>query len=618
MRGDGRQRADMFSEAVFAGLTYRCMDVEAAKGCCGRVFPYAVGLEPFFERFDPGQTYRRGGDVKVAVPFNMENNSWCVFRFKIPLSDEVNWERFNSLLSSLSAFCGVGSFEVFGNKDGVEFLVGSSSEQLAAVLCGAFQRFFPDLVVMRAEDPFVKLKAERLCLFDLFPAPPYYRRMSCGGISSLSGFVKILSGLPSGAFGFFQVLFCPVRNDWQYNVRALRHAEELLGGQAPFGRTPVGMVKDLSRPLFAVAVRFGCTSGDRRIVGSLRNFCGSFVHAGKPLRYRTEKNFVKAIGKQKLFEMLVRRLAYCPGMILGSDELSNNFVHFPDKSVKSFGVRLDVARGFRVPARLMQDGRPLGFNYALSRRVLVRLPASEHNKSLWLIGRSRYGKSNSMKRQAVYHAERGDGICFIDPHRLAAFEFLGMLSEKAAGRVVLLDFDDEEYVLDFNPFDEDDKTGYGRLSVEFVNSFKHLFDATSFHRMSHLLRMAVYALFVLKKNLSSIPVLFSKGSSGELLRREVAARADNAEVRRFWREEFYTYPKEAFAPIVNRFSELLMDDRALRIFSREKSKVRIDRVMDEGKILVVPLPSSVDVACVVGGLLLAKLQKCGLARTGRA
>ena len=606
---------DDFSREIFVGGTYHSFIAEVRKGCVKDVLAGAVCLEPFFESFDPTRIYREGKSVRVSVPYNVDNSSWFVCRMKVPLFDKVDWDRFDFLLSRLSAFSGVVSFEIFGNKERVEFFVGSSSVQLVSVLRGVLQGVFPELVVVEADDPFVNLDSSSLRVFDLFPMPPYHRRMSCG-FSSLAGFLKTISALPRGEFGFFQALFVPVRNDWQGNVSSLLKAEAVLDGRCPFGRTSSGMVKDLSRPFFSVAVRFGCVSKDKGVVGALRNFCGSFLHSGKPFCFRTERDFAKVLGREKVSEMLVKRIAYCPGFVLDSGELAN-FVHFPDSSVKCFGVRLDVARGFRVPERLLQDGRPLGFNYSSGRKVLVRLPASEHNKSLWLLGRSRYGKSNSMKRQAAYHAERGDGVCFIDPHRLAAFEFLGMLSPKAAERVVFLDFDDEEYVLDYNPFDEGDEESFGRLSVEFVNSFKHLFDAVSFHRMSHLLRMAVYALFVLGKNLSSIPVLFSRSSSGELLRKEVVARANNGEVRRFWREEFYAYPREAFAPVVNRFSELLMDARALRVFSREKNKVRIDRAMDEGKILVVALPSSVDVACVVGGLLLAQLQKAGLARTGR-
>lgn len=596
MRGD-------FADAVNVGGTYHSYLAETSKGCDKRVFPFGVRLEPLFESFDPSQIFKMGSCPCAAVP-SSKSNEWFVCKVKVPLFEKVDWSRFDFLLSSLSAFNGTVSFEVFGNKDGVSFLFGTSSRQLLAVLRGVLQAVFPELVLVETEDFFANVKVVRL--FDVFPVPPYHRRMSCG-FSFLPAFLKAVSALPKSEFGFFQALFVPVRNDWHSNVSALLRAEAVLEGRSPFGRTPAGLVKDVSRPFFAVAARFGCSSA--RLVCELRNVCGSFVMGGKPFCFRTEKSFGDVAG------MLQRRAVFCPGFILDCGELAN-FVHFPDSSVK--GVRLDVAKGFKVSERLLGAGRPLGFNYSSGKEVLVCLPDSEHNKCLWLLGRSRYGKTNSMKRQAAYHAERGDGVLFVDPHRLAAFEFLGMLSEQAAERVVFLDFDDKDFVLDYNPFDEDDRSSYGRLSVEFVNSFKHLFEASSFHRMAHLLRMAVYALFVLKKNISSVPVLFSRTQSGETMRRLVAAKADNAEVRRFWREEFQTYPKEAFSPIVSRFSELLMDDRALRIFSREKSKVRIGRALDDGLVVVVALPSSVDVASIIGGLLLAQVQKAALARTGGA
>jgi hypothetical protein len=623
MSGDGEERMAVFAKEVFAGCTFNSLFVESSKGCVKKIFSYPVMLEPLYERFDATRIYRRGKNVNIAVANDKVCGEWFVCRLKVPLFDKVDWDRVEAVLFRLSGFCGVVSFEVFVCGNDVTFFLGCSSKQLLGVLCGVWQGAFPGLVVLECDDSFMRLRAVKggLCFFDLYPSPPYYRRMNGERlVSSLASFIKIASGLKGGECCFYQTLFCPVRNDWHFNVRSLVASESFLGARSPFGKTASGMVKDLCKPLFAVAVRFGCVSKNSGVASALRNFCGSFLHVGKPFCFRTEKDFGKVLSKREISEMLLKRIAYCPGFILDSGELCS-FVHFPDSSVKSFSLSMDVAKkSFRVPKELLGAGRPLGFNCASGKEVLVRLPDSLHNKGCWLIGRSRSGKSTTITNQFCWHVENVDnlgGACLIDPHRVTAREILGFLPLSVVGRTAFLDFDDDSYVLDYCPFDEDNEEFFGRMSTEIVNSLKNLFDAGNYYRMSHLLGRAVYALFVLKKNLSTIPVLFSRTAEGERLRKEVVAKVRNVEVQRFWQSDYYSYGREAFMPISNRLSSLFMDFKAQRIFSREKNKVDIGRFMDEGWAVLVALPSSVDISCTIGGMLAADFQKASFLRVGR-
>ncbi|MFH1803070.1 MAG: hypothetical protein ABH864_06525 [archaeon] len=605
-----------FAENIFRGCTHNALLAEAGKGCSKEVFEKRVCLEPAFERFDPSRVYRHGDCFRSAVFDDGKVGGWCVFGLRLPLVDELDWDLFGGVLCGLSAFGGVASFEVVGNSGGVCFLAGSSDEELAGVLRGQLVGGVPGLVAVEKSDPFRCVDVSRLVVFDLFPSMPWYRRLSVGGLGGLKDFCRIISGLSEDEFGFFQVLFVPVRNDWHFGVKALLKAEDLLGGRCPFGKSSAGMVKDLSRPFFAVAVRFGCSSTNKEVVSALRVFCGSFVLGGRPFQFRSEKDFIGKVGIEGLQSMLSDRVVFCPGFVLDAGELAG-FVHFPDKSVLSCGVRLEVAKGFRVPSALINCGRPLGINKGLGVDVLVCLPDSLNNRGAWLLGRARSGKSTSLEHEFCWHASRGECVFLLDPHRVTAEKVIGLLPESCVERSAFFDFDADDFVLQFNPFCEEREELFGRLSVEFVSVLKTLFDASHFYRMSHLLSRAVYALFVLKKNLSTIPVLFSRGAEGDRLRREVVSRTSNAEVRRFWKSEFYSYPREAFTPIINRLSSLFLDAKALRIFSSEKNAVDVAGFMREGWSVSVALPSSYDLCVTVGGMLSAQVRNEGLFRAGK-
>ena len=87
------------------------------------------------------------------------------------------------------------------------------------------------------------------------------------------------------------------------------------------------------------------------------------------------------------------------------------------------------------------------------------------------------------------------------------------------------------------------------------------------HRMNHLMGMAIHALFDLKRNLISLPVLLSRTADGERMRKQVVHTTNNPRVRSFYQTEYYTYSLEAFSPLLNRFSSLFLDESAYRVFS---------------------------------------------------
>lgn len=617
-----QQRIQDFMTDMFLGNARNNYQYECSRWSLPAVSPYQICAEPLFELFEPIQTYsqstatsRWGG--KFRRPVSSSNR--VIKEVKLNYFEKVEWAKFENLLNCFSGFKDSVGFEIFFQNGSVTFLIGSHSLEQLNIVCNVFQSYFPGVVFREVSDPLLTLKecGEGLFVCDFYCSAPYHKKVASDRtVGCLNSVFKTFSGLKSGECGFYQVVFEPTKDDWGKNIRALSAAEKLAVNTYPSGASPTDGVKDTGLPLYACLIRLGCVvRKDSSVVDSIRQFGGCFVHGGKALSFRTEKDFLEVIKKQDLFEMVGGRHGFCTGMLLDSRELAS-FVYFPDRSISSFGLKINFSRGLMVSNALL-SGRPIGHSCSSGSDEVICLPVNIQNKCVWILGTARKGKSVSMTNQFLWLAKKGEGACFIDPHRTTVFELLGLLPDEVLGRVVYLDFDDDGYVVDFNPFDEADSESFGRLTIEFVNSFKNLFEAASFHRMSHLLRMAVYALFVLKKNLNSIPVLFSRTSEGDALRQAVVVNCGNEEVRRFWKSEFYSYRKDAFSPILNRFSALLMDAKASRIFSREKNKIYLTEIMDSGKLLLVALPNSIDVSGIIGGMMIAQFQKCAFARTAK-
>ena len=268
--------------------------------------------------------------------------------------------------------------------------------------------------------------------------------------------------------------------------------------------------------------------------------------------------------------------------------------------------------------RLTGDGIPLGCNTARGIPVNVVQPLAQHNRSSWLIGRSRSGKSSALVHRCRFLAQQGHGFLLLDAHRTTAFDVLGVLDGIDPSLITFLDFDAGMPVA-YNLFSHSYPEEYGRLTTEYLHSFKHLFGTDAFHRTNHLLGNAIYACLALPEaNLATIPLLFSKTPAGEQLRRRVIALVQNPAVRRFWQEEFPTYRPDAFSPLSNRFSAFLIDDRTLRMFTQDQNVVDIAQWMDEGRVVIIAPPQSIEAAGIVGGCLIAQAKQAAFRRTGTA
>lgn len=608
--------AELFSANASNNYLLECM-----RASNSAIYPEPVSLEPAYEPFDATQTYRTQKDVKLTQQDKELPKQWHTEALKFSLEDEVFWQRFDALHSSLSGLNSTISYEIYVTNNKATIQVGTSNKQALSALCNVWQTYYPKTVITETQDAFNSLGTYTgdLSLVDLYCEAPYYKKIMTDNEAGLiSHLLKAFSGLGSGECGFLQIIYVPAKNNWALNIKTLLKAEGALGARSPYGQTTSSEAKDASKPIYACAARIGTVTKNNDAVNrGMEAIAGLFMHQSKPLKHRTQKEYFETIGKNKTIEMLTKRTTYSSGMLLTSEELAG-IAYLPDKSIIGIGIALDIAKGFKPSQRIM-NGRPLGTNNATGKDLIVCLPDDSRNKCLYIAGTSQMGKSTNINHQITYLATQGHcGVGLIDPHRTTAYDLLETLPKSAKDRTIFADFDDPQYSIEYNPFDEDDPESYGRLASEAVNSLKNLFEAESFNRMSHILRMCAYALYVLKKNLSTIPTLLSKNSSeGAALRRETIEKANNVEVARFWREEYNGYKEEAFSPILNRLSALFADTHVLRIFSCTKNKLNIKHIMDKQKIVIVALPASIDSSKIIGGLLIAQIQKCALSRTAK-
>ena len=137
-------------------------------------------------------------------------------------------------------------------------------------------------------------------------------------------------------------------------------------------------------------------------------------------------------------------------------------------------------------------------------------------------------------------------------------------------------------------------------------------------RSEHLLRMALLALLEFP-GLSLLDL--NRFLSDAKWRESLGARVKNELVRKFWSEEFPKLPErlaaDSLSPLQNKVGALVGNPILRRILGQPKSKLRLEKILAEGKILLVNLSRGrigLDGCILLGSMLLSLAEAAGLSR----
>lgn len=285
----------------------------------------------------------------------------------------------------------------------------------------------------------------------------------------------------------------------------------------------------------------------------------------------------------------------------------------------------DLADEKTVAARLMEraienarepaadaassDGIDLGVTETKAR---VFLGDALRNRHLYIIGKTRTGKTTLMTNIMKRDIRLGRGVCFIDPHGDAADDLLNSIAPKRHADVLYFD-PSSPTAPAFNPL----RLVYppAKLTEDLLSTFKMFFGESWGPRMEHILRYAFLALLADPEPhcLADLKTLLLDTT----YRARVISRLAHPALRDYWREEFSKAPSNAVQPIVNKLSAFLAPMSDLeRVFSETHNDIDFTEVLD-GKILIVNLAKGKigeEPSRLLGGLFAACIQQAALAR----
>lgn len=567
------------------------------------------------------------------------------YRVWISPNQPFNWNCFELFLKQLSLVTYRVGLEIAGNQERIVITMLCHRVDAPIVATAFHGKLRFCRLSLQKDSSLADMEPEAwkdVSFNDYYPAPPYSHLLTRPEELHTSPYeclITALANLPRPAVGFYQALFQPVSSDhnWHRNIETLLDLEYIVGLSNSMGHSPhylqqapsgslvqmAGQVETKAhndKPFYCTACRLavlGAGEARQDYLKSLAVFSSLFQHGGRPLCFLTEADYRTALSPPQIREMFLQGLAYRPGFLVNSAELTG-LVHFPPTSVvEQLNVPMDTMETLPIADGRLTEGTPIGTCSLAGKARIVCVPLWLRTGHIHMIGRMGTGKSNLMEHTIMDDILRSEGVAVYDPHGDLVQRLLSLIPEEHANRVIYFEPGNPDWVPLWNPLVRVPGLDIGRMADDLIGALKSLVEGWG-DRMEHILRHCILALLHLTGSslLDITDILRRDSEESKVIRRLILEVVENEEARRFWEHDFEDYHTYDLGPAKHKLSKLLAASPVSLMLSQPHSAFNFQRVMDDGMIFLANLSNlGTEVRGVLGGLLLTAKHSAALARS---
>lgn len=248
-------------------------------------------------------------------------------------------------------------------------------------------------------------------------------------------------------------------------------------------------------------------------------------------------------------------------------------------------------------------------------RIFGLLQEDRMAGGLYLIGKTGSGKSNLMECLIHQDVAYGRGFCLLDIHGDLVEHIASAVPEKRKSDLIYLNTSNPDIEWGYNPLRKVAPQYRHLVASHLIESFEKIWGSQSWGtRIAHILRNSILTLLEQEKStLADIPRLLTDDE----YRNNCIKRLDSKQLKSFWEEQFPKYSKGDILPVLSKIESFMMSPALRKILVENNQQLSLDRVINEGKILLVNLSKSmlgVDSAHLLGSLLLSSIASAGFHR----
>jgi len=580
-----------------------------------------------------------------------EKKEQVVLEIRIPREEEVAPEAMAQLFAALSNVPASSKSKIFRkNKKPLVFEVATYNQTIHfyVYLPSELQNFFesqltacyPKATILPSPDYLFSFKeGHELAVGQLKLSSPFYFPLKTyvdfEEIDPFSSVLGAMSRAEKDEKMLLQIVLLPAGKGWQRI--ASRVIERGIVIQKEEGKVTTAhpqkalIEKKIASPGFNAAMRLLVSSKKKEVSSALlKNLASSFASLSlgegnhlvlvKPPFFRNKK-FLKAVFKREPKFMPKRQ-------VLNVFELATIY-HFPTKSVS--GIK-NIAWGTKLTGE-PPENLPIGFGATEDEKKKINFFArTEHRnkvvtfgikkydrrKHVYIIGKTGTGKTTLIANMAINDMRNREGVAVIDPHGDLCEILLDYVPSYRINDVCYLDPSDVNNPFSLNPLQVDNKEHQELVASGIVSVFYKLYSYSWGPRLEYILRNSLLTLVQRPQStLVDLPLLLTN----KRFRKKVVERLDDPVLKNFWAKEYEKMSErlqaEAISPILNKVGQFVSSPTIRGIIGQPTSTIDLEKIMNQGKILLVNLSSGKigeDNASLLGAMFITKIQLAAMSR----
>ena len=557
---------------------------------------------------------------------------------KLPRNIEVTPEAAKTFLSAMTQINSVSgiqklfgstpqalSLEIASINQQIRFLITCDTD-LVPFLEAQIQSNYPLVVIEKIPDPLqgipLQIKELKLAKGSCYPIGTYDKFTD---IDPLSSVLSVLSKVEPTDVVLVQVALEATNSKWQSNGASYAdHGTKNEDGSYQPRSDKTIITEKISYPGFKASIRL--ISNTNKSLTELSSAFGVYSRADGNHFSIIHNSLFKVNNASKVIKSALLRQV-TNGNVLNVLELATLW-HLPSDKIQVTGIAWGTKVLSEPPENLpnaittkeedRQNVNFFGKTIFKNRDTIFGIKNIDRRRHVWAIGKTGTGKSTLIANMAIDDLKKDRGIAIIDPHGDLCDIVLNYIPKHRINDVVYFNPADTGYPVVINPLEVTNKEEAELVVSGIVSIFNKIFGFSWGPRLEYILRNSLMTLAqVPNSTLKDVPLLLTN----KLFRQRIENTIQDPVMAAFWRDEFDKMPEklqqEAISPILNKVGQFVTSPLVRSVIGHPKSSIKLDDVMNDGKILLANLSQGrlgEDNAALLGAMLITKFQLAAMHR----